>query len=145
MRSFGFAVGLLGILAVGGLGCGSQGNVAPVAGTITLDGAPLEGAAVSFQPIATDKDSMTVSGMGSYGRTDAQGHYELKMIETDGEGASVGTHRVQVSVAEEKGGDALTTDKVPARYRGADSELTFDVPTEGTKTANFDLTTKRKR
>ncbi|PQO42662.1 hypothetical protein C5Y97_02145 [Blastopirellula marina] len=104
----------------------------------------MEGAAVSFQPIATAGE-LTVSGMGSYGKTDAQGHYSLKLIETDGEGASVGTHRVQVSVAEEKGGDALTTDKVPSRYRGFDSELTFDVPSDGTETANFDLTTKRKR
>ncbi len=144
MRSLGFAVSILGLLAIGGLGCGSQGNIAPVTGTIPRDGSPLEGAAVSFQPIASEGE-MTVSGMGSYGKTDAQGRYSLKLIETDGEGASVGTHRVQVSVAEEKGGDALTTDKVPSRYRGFDSELTFDVPAEGTETANFDLTTKRKR
>lgn len=144
MRSFGMALSMIGLLAVGALGCGSQGNIAPVTGTITLDGAPLEGAAVSFQPIASEGE-LTVSGMGSYGKTDAQGHYSLKLIETDGEGASVGSHRVQVSVAEEQAGDALTTDKVPSRYRGFDSELTFDVPSSGTETANFDLTTKRKR
>jgi len=48
-------------------GCGGKPagypDTAPVNGTITLDGAPLEGASVSFSP---------VDGRSSSGKTDAQ-------------------------------------------------------------------------
>lgn len=110
-----------------------------------MDGNPVSGAAVSFQPIAVNGES-TVSNMGSYGKTDDQGNYSLKLIETDGEGASIGKHRVQVSISEDLDTDVgrKTVDKIPARYRGTDSELTFDVPAEGTQSANFDLSSKRK-
>lgn len=110
-----------------------------------MDGKPVAGAAVSFQPIAVSGDA-TVSNMGSYGRTDDQGNYTLKLIEIDGEGASVGEHRVQVSISEDldTDGGRITVDKIPARYRGTDSELTFDVPADGTDSANFDLSSKRK-
>jgi hypothetical protein len=123
-------------------GCGPGYGTAPVSGRITLDGQPLAGASVTFQPMAKDGISSTL-GMGSYGATDAEGRYSLKLIESDAPGAAVGAHRVQVSLpVENAGSDASSgraSDKVPSRYRGVDSELIFTVPDDGTSEANFDL------
>jgi hypothetical protein len=126
-------------------GCGVDYRTAPVSGRVTLDGQPLAGASVTFQPMA--KEGITAQlGMGSYGKTDADGRYSLKLIETDAEGAAVGTHRVQVSLpientsSDTSGGGV--TDKVPARYRGPESELIVAVPKEGTTTADLKLESK---
>jgi hypothetical protein len=123
------------------LGCGPGYRTAPVSGRITLDGAPLDGASVTFTPIPNEESSGQF-GMGSYGKTDGEGRYSLKLIETDTQGAAVGEHRVQVSLPENSGSDSSAgqaSDRVPARYRGLESELTITVPEEGTTEANFDL------
>jgi hypothetical protein len=125
-------------------GCGVDYRTAPVSGRIMLDDQPLSGASVTFQPIG-QQDSGNPRGMGSYGRTDADGRYSLKLVENDAPGAAVGMHRVQVSLpAETAASDTAAgggADRVPSPYRGLDSQLIIDVPREGTTEANFELRT----
>lgn len=73
-------------------GCkdGGAGTV-PVEGTVTLDGAPVEGASVVFMPLA--------GGPQSTGQTDASGKFKLTTV-NPGDGAVVGTHAVAVSKSE---------------------------------------------
>ncbi len=141
-------VGVIGIvLSVSLFGCGrtpADSSTVPVSGRITLDGKPLEGAAVAFRS--------TEQGFG--GRTGADGRYELKP------GALPGTYKVDISkyaggsagmVGMDPGAYALPPEKlaqlkplrqlIPARYSNPSlTELTFTVPEPGTDSADFDLT-----
>ena len=73
-------------LVLGSLGCGDAKNkgpqldLAPVAGTVTLDGQPLADADVAFYL----EGAATPGYYGSGGKTDAQGRYALQ---TGAEGA----------------------------------------------------------
>ncbi|RIK73734.1 MAG: hypothetical protein DCC67_17540 [Planctomycetota bacterium] len=84
---------LLTSLAIG-VGCGGDAAVAPVAGTLTLDGQPLAGATITTQPIATDTDN---PGSGSFATTDDQGRFVLELVKPAQKGAVVGEHRVMIS------------------------------------------------
>ncbi len=122
-------------------GCGSSDgySLVPVSGTITLDGQPLAGASISFQP----------AGGGSIGPssgavTDASGKYELKTSEADSRaGAVVGSHQVRITGITDTRDPSDDTvkpaakDPVPQRYR--DPGLTFEVPAGGSDSANFEL------
>ncbi|MEX1026648.1 MAG: hypothetical protein WD049_01385, partial [Candidatus Paceibacterota bacterium] len=89
-------LGVLGVLAAVTLGCGGDGyRMAPVSGTVMLDGAPLPNASVTFSPSAQGQSEQ--AGPGSYGRTNEQGKYSLKRIDTDANGALVGNHRVEIA------------------------------------------------
>jgi hypothetical protein len=127
--------GLVVVLAAGG--CGSR-NVAPVSGRVTLNGAPLANATVAFQPIA--KEGTVDAGLGSTGKTDANGEYTLKTAKGQN-GAVVGKHRVMISVVvteaapeddSRKRGGPPQKEIVPRRYNGVKTELSFDVPAGGT-------------
>ncbi len=106
-----------------------------------LDGTPLAGAVVNFQP--SSKGSANV-GPGSNGRTDDAGRYELTTVQ-DEAGAVVGQHRVRIYSYSPESPSVQDTDsepvieRVPQRYNYR-STLTFTVPEEGTDQANFDLT-----
>src|SRR6516165_6575723 len=82
-------------LLVLALGCGGRPRTAPVSGVVRMDDKPLAGAHVNFQPIASrDRDP----GPGSYGKTDGQGRYTLRLVDPDQPGAVVGEHRVSISL-----------------------------------------------
>jgi hypothetical protein len=127
----------LGALA----GCTSS-SVAPVSGQVTLDGKPLSGVHISFQPIAKPGDNNP--GGGSYAMTDAQGRYTLLLVHGEQPGAMVGKHRVEITaktvVPDNVDLARRPTPKVfvPAKY-SQNSPLTFDVPPAGTTEANFPL------
>src|SRR5262245_17896545 len=124
---------LLRLLAAGlalavAAGCGGR-STASVSGVVTLDGKPLEGAAVSFTPASRDGGGVG----GSYGKTDANGRYTLRTVVTNATGAAVGKHRVSISLYKEdpKNPDgAGRKELVPAKYN-AKSELTFEIPSGG--------------
>ena len=101
-----------------------------VSGTITLDGQPLEGASVTFEP---------QTGTLSTGSTDASGHYEL-VFNKDHQGAVLGTHTVRISKRGEPGTPNDTQDQIPAKFN-ANSKLTAEVKA-GDNTVNFDLESK---
>lgn len=74
------AVTLLNFVGCGG---GDEVELGTVSGIVTLDGAPLRGVFVNFQP---------TGGTPSYGITDSQGRFQLSNVA--GEGAIVGKHEV---------------------------------------------------
>jgi hypothetical protein len=132
------AIGVLGVV-----GCGSGSDkVVPVSGTITLDGQPLAGANITFQPTGGEKAGS--AGPGSGAVTDAAGKYVLKTAEAKPcPGAVVGKHTVRITGAQDqRAADDDTQrppakDPVPAHYR--DGSLTFEVPAAGTDKADFAL------
>ena len=79
-----FVSGLVPLLVVLS-GCGSS-DVVPVSGTIKLDGVALEGVNVSFNPIAAE--GKTEASPASYGITDSNGRYELKLVSDDSRGGT---------------------------------------------------------
>src|SRR4051812_48296339 len=98
MRGRGFILAALLLLAT--LGCAGGPKVVSVSGRVTLDSKPLAGAHVNFQPVG---DLNSPPGSGSYGKTDADGRYTLRLIQPDRPGAVVGKHKVSIS---KRGGEA---------------------------------------
>lgn len=94
---------LLGIAS----GCGETPSdkppLAKVSGKITLDGKPLEGAIVTFEP--------QEKGAASTGATDKEGHYTLIYVASE-KGAVPGTHLVRVSKLTSEMGEEM----LPAIY-----------------------------
>ena len=127
-------------------GCGGrsdQPELGQVVGTITLDGKPLSGIAVVFQPD---------SGRPARGTTDAEGKYELTYIRQT-KGTKVGPNRVEIAPSEDgeaeelenvddEGEPVINQSKsakpmIPARYN-VQSELKADVKA-GKNTFDFKL------
>jgi hypothetical protein len=131
-------------------GCGASSKpygTAAVSGRITLDGKPLEGAKVIFFPIH-DPQSGPLSGPESYGTTDADGRYVLTTAFGE-KGATVGPNRVTVSTvkyeASASNPDAVRVvapERIPKKYQTERGMLKFEVPPQGSQSANFDLTSK---
>ncbi len=109
------------------VGCGDGLNVVPVSGVITLGGKPLSGAGIITQPIG---QATRNPGPGSFGRTDAQGHFELELVKPARKGAIVGSHRIMIS---QPTGEATR----PAPQKSADGsyEYGIDVPLDRRKSA----------
>ena len=133
------------ILALSGCG-GQQFDTGTVSGTVTLDGQPLANASVQFTP--TGVQNFDTPAPGSYGRTNANGEYSLKVITTDAEGALVGMHRVSITLDEEESEDPEKMDliddsgnRIPAKYN-SQSQLTYEVKAGENKDVNFDLQSK---
>jgi hypothetical protein len=116
-----------------------------VSGVVTLNGQPVANAIVQFQPTATADLETPIPA--SFGTADASGRYELKTVR-DEAGAAVGQHRVSISSPQppQEGsndsgiGRTAWVDPIPAKYNTA-TELTYDVPADGTDAADFKLTT----
>ncbi|PQO45815.1 hypothetical protein [Blastopirellula marina] len=143
----------LSAIFLGLAGCSGpsdQPDLGEVHGTITLDGQPLSGVAVVFQPEI---------GRPAHGRTDAQGSYELTYIR-DTRGTKIGRNRVEIAPSEEAEDEDYSAEaeanadtaqnqrpikagkaRIPARYN-INSELEADVK-PGDNTFDFDLTSKK--
>ncbi len=100
-------------------GCGSSGpTIVPVVGKVLLDGSPLEGVMVEFQP--ADK------GRPSIGYTDEEGTFKLR-YSRERWGALPGTHVIRVDFDHDAGsGGPRPSFKIPRRYN-VESELTQEV------------------
>ena len=120
-------VGLI-LLVVSLAGCGgSEQQVAPVQGRVTLDEQPLPDASVVFQ----------VPGMApSGGYTDKNGDYEL-IYKRGVKGAPIGMNQVTILENTQR---THGPQRVPARYN-QQSELEREVK-PGDNEINFDLTSK---
>jgi hypothetical protein len=122
------------------LGCGKAGpKVAPVSGRVTMDNKPLANADITFSP--TESDPNNSANLESFGQTDEDGRYSLKMIQGKRDGAVVGANKVRISLIE-RGGKLVN--RVPAAYNKSTS-LTYTVPAGGSTEANFDLSSKGPR
>jgi hypothetical protein len=113
---------------------------------VLYKGAPVEGAIVTF--VNTDGPPP------ANGRTDAQGKAVMKTY-LEGDGATLGTHKVMISKDEAVGGQSLSTDDpkydpnakpatikhhLPEKYGNiATSGLTAEVKTDGPPEFTFDL------
>ncbi len=133
-----FALGLL-LLSLIMAGCGSSNKIplGRVEGVITVDGQPLDGAEIVFEP---------TNGRSSVGWTDEKGHYELDYtMET--KGAILGTHVVRIKSARSASGGEGDGPKVEARKEilpgkyHTSSTLTAEV-TKGNNVIDFALGTK---
>ncbi len=94
--AFRVRVSWLTILLIYGtlLGCGDSGpRVVPVAGTVTLDGEPVDGAGVLFSP--------RTQGPSASATTDQEGRFRLKTGDLDG--AVVGQYGVIITKSESVG------------------------------------------
>ena len=111
-----------------------------------MDGKPVERAAVMFQPVAPAGNPNP--GPGSYGITDADGRYTLKLIGVEKPGAAVGHHKVRIENYTDPG-DVVHDDRprkptkpaipIPNKYNRIEAILECDVPKGGKTDANFDL------
>lgn len=118
-------------------GCGGGIQTVTVSGTVTLDGKPVDGAAVILEP--------TGGGTPASGITDASGGFSVE--------STVGPHKVAISktkttakaggITDEGGAEDVNTEYfTPMRYGSTmTSGLTLDVQ-PGMDPANFDLTTQ---
>jgi hypothetical protein len=110
-------------------GCGKRGpQIAPVHGRVTLDGQPLAGADIQFQPEGSERPSR--------GRTDSDGRFEL-MFKRGQPGATVGPHTIRIWVSREVvKNPPIIAAKFDARselrreVKSGDNEFDFDVTTE---------------
>lgn len=133
---------LLVLISLAAIGCGKAPTV-PVSGRVTLDGQPLEGASVLFQPVVADANA---DGFGSVGQTDADGRFELKAIGLPHRGAIPGSHRVYISKPLYPPNGEYVADipnAIPDEYHTGDG-ISFEVPTDGTIEAAFDLVTPKR-
>ena len=126
-------------------GCGGDKyDVVPVSGRVTLDGRPVSGARISFQPVASGTGVLN-AGPGSYGKTDAKGHFTLRTVQTDKRGAVTGKHVVLMTtiVAQDNATDdaPMPVKKILPR-KCFDGSMQFDVPEGGTDRADFELTSR---
>ena len=119
---------ILPVLILCFVGCGSPSNIGTVEGNVTLDGAPLAHASITFYPSSGERSSS--------GKTDENGKYTLRHTR-EVVGALVGKHVVTVSIITE-GKKSI----VPAKY--SDRKVTDQTATveSGSNTFNFDLKSK---
>ena len=116
---------------IGLVGC-SGDSMAPVKGVVTLDGNPVSGLEVNFEPTGDTEGRTTATGY-----TQQDGSYAL-VYPGYKTGAPLGDYVVRIV-----GGESLddgTAKRVPPKYN-RDSELKATV-TSGTNEFNFELTTK---
>jgi len=113
-------------------GCGGGGpQVAPVSGTVTLDGQPFPNAEVMFVPVD--------GGRPSTARTVDGGRYEL-LFKRGQNGAIVGPHTVRIWVSHEV---VRNPPKIAARY-DSQSELRREVKAGEDNVFDFDLKSEAK-
>jgi hypothetical protein len=158
----------LALFAILVTGCGSGNSVAPVTGTVTLDGQPVADIELIFEPQQVDGGSANV-GPYSMGTTDSSGKFTLETRNGEA-GAIVAKHQVTFNFAGEDPEEAIAeaqgmmqeadgdqaiiskakatierlknAPKMPERYSGMNSEITADVKA-GENTFTFELTTDK--
>jgi hypothetical protein len=115
------------------LGCG--GDTPPlgqVTGTVTLDGKPVDAAAIQFEPVSSGLPT-------AFGRTDSAGKYEL-WYSRGNKGASLGDALVRINTFQDAGEDSgqkKRPESIPSKYN-LKTDLKVEVK-RGAQTHNFDL------
>ncbi|WP_235935126.1 hypothetical protein [Candidatus Laterigemmans baculatus] len=114
-------------------GCGDNNpTTAPVSGTVTFNGEPLQAGTVIFTPKA--------GGPPAYGEIQSDGTYALTTFE-DGDGAVPGSHGVAVSAVEFKNPDLpVATTVIPMKYSSEQtSGLTAEVAEQDMNVVDLEL------
>jgi len=114
-------------------GCSSRpsalAELAPVTGTVRLDGKPLAAAVVRFEG---------AKGQMSFGRTDAEGRYEIS-FSRQFKGAPIGPAVVRITSGLDAPPPPGYRDPIPPKYN-TDSKLSAEVG-KGANVCDFDLVT----
>lgn len=139
-------------------GCGQGLPTAPASGVVLLDGLPLANASITTQPIGTGSHN---PGPGSFGRTDAEGRFDLELVQPAVRGAIIGEHRVMIrplgaapkkapskivngiEVASDEPVIDNTAEKWPSNF--TDGSLRIHVPSDGDNEIRVELTKGKKR
>ena len=123
-------------------GCNSRPyDVVPVSGRFTINGQPIPNASITTQPIAAQ--GSIHPGPGSFGKTDADGRFELELVDPAEAGAVVGQHRVTITTAGHSADPEsdmiqdVPRDMLPPACR--DGSLVYEVPAGGTDAFNIEL------
>jgi hypothetical protein len=124
------------------VGCGGP-DLAPVSGTVTLNGEPVDGIRVVFEPIVGQSGVTDEEHYTSFGITDAAGNYEMQTYVGDKlkSGAVVGNSTVRfVCMKREsfmnKGlEDSRAVHDLPPTSR--DKSMKYTVTESGSNEANF--------
>lgn len=126
------------------VGCNDRPyRLAPVSGTITLDGEPLAGVVINLQPMAGGGDA---PGPGSTGKCDADGRYTVETLHGE-PGAVVGKHRVRIygpkaeAIPQSDVDTPGVQEIIPAKYN-YESQLTLDVPESGAEASDYALSSE---
>lgn len=110
---------LLYLVPLAFLGCGGGAPdpyvVHKVTGTVTLDGAPLEGASVTFFPDGSNAEKMSASSS-----TDDKGQYTLTTQGVKKQGAVAGKYKVAITKLQ-GGGELTDEEKAEALKKSAGS------------------------
>jgi len=123
---------LLAALSLTTLGCQKGPDTANVSGQVTMDGTPMKGVVVEFQPN---------EGSPSYGTTDENGIYEL-MFKQQMKGAILGPHKVRITGGdvENEYGETIAGDvNIPKRYN-EETTLEYTVVDGKNKDIDWELT-----
>ena len=111
------------------IGCGGNPNLFYASGKVTLDGKPVENAFVTFIPMS--------GGSTSYGKTNADGHYEMQFTDRL-TGAWQGKNRVEIKTGDVGvRGEPAPRERIPSAYNTA-STLVAEVKS-GNNVFDFDL------
>ena len=131
-RVFSFRTSVVLAIALSLAGCGESAvPLGRVAGRVTMDGKPLSGALVRFNPEA--------GGRSSQGTTDADGRYILDYSASH-EGALVGKSKVMITTGSLEDRKRRTSETVPIKYKD-EAQLTADVK-RGSNRLDFELQSK---
>ena len=121
-----YLVGLLFVVPLlASIGCGDSGpELAQVSGVVTLDGKPLDRAAITFHP---------EKGRGSFATTDDQGRYTMGFAKGK-LGATIGKHKV-----------TITSEVFGEEDRNAGSDYEEDMPDDATTGARGEILAEKYR
>lgn len=147
-----WAASLVIAALVGSTGCGGGGttvSTVPASGTVTLDGAPVDGARLTFMPNTGGPDKI------GYAVTDAQGQFEAT-TRGGAPGLAVGSYRVLVEKLALPDGspippDAMAADVgakniLPPLYANSDeSPLSAAIADGGTSELKLELASRPRR
>lgn len=137
----------MGLVLLSAAGCGSKPELLPmgqVVGVVTVDGKPVPGAVVEFNPqqapVAAQGKKRVASG-GSSGITDENGKYFLR-FDNEREGAVIGVHSVRVREQPQPDPEdrPQKPGRIPVRY-ALGGGLTFEVKA-GSNQYDLDLRTR---
>ena len=125
--------------------------LAPVEGIVLLDGQPLGGATLLFQPQGD------TPGQGGTARTGADGRFTLTAFDLGAKGVPAGSYRVTISKQVKPDGTdfqprpdedpmlAAYKELLPPQYTdAAQTPLKAEVPPDGAKNLEFKLSSKFK-
>jgi hypothetical protein len=132
------------------LGCGGARlpGLVPAAGTVTLNGEPIEGVTIIFTPLSPSGDARTATAVSDAGGKFVvstldpndgikPGHYKISFSKKTG----VDDGNASASGDERRGGrdSRQTINHLPAKYSGSASDLSVSIPSSGNKSIELNL------